>query len=112
MQLQNKPMNQAQNIQPLVFSLRQHLGALLIPKDTMSDQGQLTLGKVNERLQTLGELNLDVYQKNPLADVLQQLAQANAVVNAALPKHCQNIVRNVSSLAQFLPWYQRSVANN
>ena len=74
MQLQNKPMNQAQNIQPLVFSLRQHLGALLIPKDTMSDQGQLTLGKVNERLQTLGELNLDVYQKNPLADVLQQLA--------------------------------------
>ena len=74
MQLQNKPMNQAKNIQPLVFSLRQHLGALLIPKDTMSDQGQLTLGKVNERLQTLGELNLDVYQKNPLADVLQQLA--------------------------------------
>lgn len=111
-QLQNKQMNQSQNIQPIVASLRQHLGALLTPNDTMSDQGQLTLGKVNERLQTLGELDLQAHQTNPLADVLQQLEQVNGVINAALPKHCQSIVRNVSSLAQFLPWYQRSVANN
>ena len=58
-------MNQLQNIQPLVVSFRQHLGALLTPNDAMGDQGQITLGKVNERLQTLGELDLQAHQTNP-----------------------------------------------
>ena len=112
MQPQNNPMHQPQSIQATLASLRQHLWALLTPMDNMAAEGLFTLGKVRERLGTMGEVDLQVHQANALPEVLQQLSHTNAVSPLVLPEHCQNIVHKIVALAPVLPWYQRPVANN
>ena len=99
------------HIQSVLSNLESHLSGLLklqgIPAAAGPD-GARVVHKITQRLLESGVINLHASAPNPLADVLPTLAATSKGLDAPL----QQLVSNVFELADFLPWYQRPVAQN
>ena len=99
------------HIESVLSNLESHLSGVLklwaIPASASQDEAKV-MHKITHRLFDSGVINLPAAAPNPLADVLPTLVDNSRALDASL----QQLVSNVFELADFLPWYQRPVANN